>query len=190
MLPFLIVALIVARVKGYKPFVIFKSFTVYPFLVLEIIFWIFQYMIANGNQEVIRYAGLLKTLFFAYLLLPIFYYHLYRSALVGSGLVLIGTLMNKLVMQVNGGKMPVKFTLSKWTGFANEATFYIPGSIHIGMSNQTKLNFLGDILDFGYCVMSIGDIIMKAYFIIIFYKMIQIMNQNINQSKNLRGSRV
>ncbi|HBN86290.1 MAG TPA: hypothetical protein DDZ89_20900 [Clostridiales bacterium] len=183
MLLFFIIALVIARIKGYKPFIIFKSYILYPFLVLEIIFWVLQYMMANGNMEVVQFAGMLKTGFFIYLLLPVFYYKLYKSALLGSGLVLLGTLMNKLVMHVNGGKMPVKFTLSKLTGFANETTFDLPNSIHTRMSEYTNLNILGDIFDFGYCVMSIGDIVMKAYFVIVFYKMIEIMNSSVNEKQ-------
>jgi hypothetical protein len=176
LLPFLIAAFVIAWIKGYKPFVIFRSFIIYPFLALEIVFWVFQYLSAKGNLDVIRYAGILKTGFFLYLILPVFYFKLYRSAIFGCGLVLVGTLLNKLVMNANGGKMPVKFTFSNLTGFSNEATFSAPGAIHIGMSEQTKMNFLGDIFDFGYCVMSIGDIIMKAYFVIVFYNMIVLLN--------------
>lgn len=184
MLPFFLISLVLARIKGYKPFLIFKSFALYPFLILEITFWILQYLTARGNLEVVRLAGMLKTGFFLYLLLPVFYYKLYKSALLGSGLVLAGSFLNRLVMAVNGGKMPVKFTLSKLTGFANEATFDLPEAIHIKMSEQTKLNFLGDLFDFGYCVMSIGDIVMKAYFVIVFYKMIQIMNLKEDRENN------
>lgn len=176
MLPFFIIAMVISRVKGYKPFLVFKSYILVPFLVLEITFWILQYLMAKGNLDVVQFAGMLKTGFFIYLLLPVFHYKLYKSALLGSGLVVLGSFLNKLVMHVNGGKMPVKFTLSKWTGFANEATFDLPSAIHIRMSEGTRLNFLGDVLDFGYCVMSIGDIIMKSYFVIVFYKMIEIMN--------------
>ncbi len=178
MLPFFIIAIIIAWFKKYKPLNIFKTYTIYPFIFFELMFWVMQIMASYGIQETVRYAGILKFCFFASLLIPIFHFKLYKHALIGSGLVFVGSIMNKLVMQANNGKMPVFFSVSKITGFANEAMFNAPGSIHIMMSSETSLNFLGDIFDFGYCVMSVGDIIMKTYFIIIFYQMIKTLNQN------------
>ena len=184
MLPFLLITMLIARLKGYRPSSIFKTFTILPFLFFELLFYVMQYLAALGIQDVVRFAQPLKFCFFASLLLPIFYFKLYKHAILGSALVLTGTLLNKTAMWANNGKMPVHFTLSKLTGFANESMFDAPGSIHILMDQSTKLNILGDFIDLGYCVMSIGDIIMKAYFVIVFYQMIRIMEQRRKKIEN------
>lgn len=183
MLPFLLAAMVISRIKGYKPFYIFKTYTIYPFIGVEILFWIMQILVSSGYDETVKFASILKLCYFACLLIPVLKFKLYEKALLGSGLVIIGSLMNRVVMNANGGKMPVYFTISKFTGFANEDLFNATGSIHIKMMDSTKLKFLADYLDFGYCVMSLGDIVMKAYFIIIFYQMIKILNENVYGKK-------
>lgn len=71
----------------------------------------------------------------------------------------VGILLNFMVLTANEGKMPVwRGAVTYYDSVANKLTDY-----HIVMTHKTKLNFLGDIINFGVAILSIGDILMTVF---------------------------
>jgi hypothetical protein len=91
-------------------------------------------------------------------------------AFVGVGLTAVGTLMNRIAINANGGKMPVYPTVSKWINYYREGQ--LNGTIdqlHVLMDDSSRLVFLADYIDFGLCVLSPGDVLIHAFASIIIY---------------------
>lgn len=85
----------------------------------------------------------------------------------GFYLIMLGMLLNIIVMLANGGRMPVEMTaaahLSPQDVPALEAGTY---GKHIAMSDETNLNFLGDIIYLRspyphHTIVSIGDLLLS-----------------------------
>ena len=87
---------------------------------------------------------------------------------------LAGTVMNKVVMHYNGGKMPVFPSFSYLTGYTTpEMLTSGVDSIHIMGDASTKLPFLADFIDVGYSILSIGDIFIRGFVFIMLYATIK-----------------
>jgi len=149
---------------------IIKAYALYPLLFLEIGFWVLQVTVFMHNYYFIQYASYVKSAYLYVMFIPIIVYKLYKPALCGSASVLVGTGLNKLVMSANGGKMPVYPTLSYYTGYYSKEAMPVTGNIHCIGTAATKLKILTDYIDVGYCILSIGDLLVHAFtFIILFY---------------------
>ena len=74
--------------------------------------------------------------------------------------------------------MPVFPNLSYWTGYANREAFSKVNDIHILGSATTKFKILTDVIDLGYCVLSIGDVFIRVFAFIIIFKAIEESNKN------------
>lgn len=173
MLETILLAFIVAKLKGYNISNIFKNWAIYPVLVLELCVWISQIMIFNNNYSMIKFAAVLKALYLCSYLGLIFKYDLYRQALIGSGFVLAGGLLNDIAIRLNKGFMPVFPTLSYVTGYVKENTFDIVNDIHILGGPETKVKILTDFIDLGYSVLSIGDVLIRVFVFMIIYSSIR-----------------
>jgi len=166
----IILALLVAKVKHYSLMPIIKAYALYPLFLLEIGYWGLQATIFMHNYYFAPYASYVKSAYLYVMFVPIIVYKLYKPALCGSAFVLVGTGLNKLVMGVNGGKMPAYATLSRYTGYYNETPMLTPGNIHCVGTAATKLKILTDYIDVGFCILSVGDLFVHAFiFIILFY---------------------
>lgn len=170
-------AFILAKIKGYKLLPALKSFSLYPLFLVEATYIFFQVNIFAGNYYFLQYAGFLKSAYMYVLIIPILFYKLYVPAIAGSGLVFLGTILNKIVIFFNDGKMPIYPTLSKLTGY------YKVGSIekgndalHILVNENTKLVFLTDYIDVGYSIMSLGDVLIHSFIFVIVYYTIKAVN--------------
>ncbi|OOO69623.1 hypothetical protein BS638_02170 [Clostridium tepidum] len=169
MLETIILALIVAKLKGYKIKPIFKSWHIYPVLVIEFIYLIIQIHIFLGNYSIVEHIKILETIYICSYLFIIIKYDQYISAVIGSIFIYLGSMLNKFVIRANNGKMPVFPTLSYFTGYAKPDSFIKVNDIHVLGDSSTKFKFLTDIIDVGYSIMSIGDIFIRFFvFIIIF----------------------
>lgn len=177
MIEVVIIALIFAKIKGYnlKPF--FKSWTVYPILIFEAMYIFFQINVFMGNYEFINFAPWFKDIYMYLFLIPIFWYKEYIPALIGSGFIFVGTLLNHLVMAANGGKMPAFPSLSYLTGYISPDIFSQVNDIHILGTADVKLKFLSDILDIGYSILSIGDVLVRVFVFIIIYVTVKKTNE-------------
>ncbi|MDD4165094.1 MAG: DUF5317 family protein [Eubacteriales bacterium] len=174
---FILAGLLIAKIKKYRVFVIFHTIDFYPLFFVEAVYIFFQANALFDNYSYVKYSKLIQMAFTISLLLPILRRKLYAQSIAGAGLVVAGTLMNKLVISANEGKMPVFATLSKLTGYYKEGIFSKGiDELHIEMSSSTKLNFLADYIDTGFSIMSIGDVLIHSFVSIILYYSIKSMD--------------
>lgn len=173
----IIIALIFAKIKGYKIKPLFKTWIIYPILFMELMCIIVQIGIFNENYEVIKYASVLKTVYLCSYLPLIFKYEQYISAIIGSVAMVIGGVLNDIAIYANNGMMPVFPSLSYITGYATVESFSKVNDIHILGNSETKLEFLTDIFDIGYSILSLGDIFIRFYVFIVIYKSIKYINE-------------
>lgn len=173
----IIIALIIAKIKGYKIKPLFKTWAIYPIVFMELIYLYTQINIFNENYEVIKYVGILKTVYLCSYLPLVFKFEQYISAIVGSAAMVIGGVLNDIAIAVNNGMMPVFPSLSYITGYAKVDAFDKVDDIHILGGPETKMKFLTDIFDTGYSVLSLGDIFIRFYVFIIIYKSIKRLNE-------------
>jgi hypothetical protein len=163
-----LLAIIVAKLKGYRIWKALVKPAFYPFYIVEITHIIFQVNIFLQNYSVISYAPYLKTASLYTLLLPIFVYKLYLPALAGSGFIITGTVLNEIVKHANGGKMPVYPTLSRLTGYYRDGMLE-NSPLHVLINSETKLKILSDYIDVGYSILSIGDLFIHFFVCIVFF---------------------
>jgi hypothetical protein len=177
MIETILLAMLISKIKGYKLKPMLKSWAFYPALGFTLFYVFLQITIFCGYYEFIKYAGILETAYTFTFLFLIFKYELYFSAIMGSITIFIGTTLNKIVMSVNGGKMPVFPTLSYLTGYAKPDSFLKVKDIHILGNEATKLKLLTDYIDIGYSILSIGDIFIRFFTFIIIYNSIKCVNK-------------
>lgn len=177
MIETIIIALVFAKSKGLKIKYIFRNWTIYPIILMEIIYIFVQINIFNANYSVIKYVEILKIIYFCSYIPLILKYNQYLSAIIGSFFMIIGGFLNDIAIRANGGKMPVFPTLSYFTGYIKSDSFIRVNDIHILGDCTTKFKFLTDIFDLGYSVLSIGDMFIRFYVFIIIYKSIKYINK-------------
>ncbi|MBD5645032.1 DUF5317 family protein [Clostridium botulinum] len=176
MLETIILALIMAKLKGYEIKPLFKSWHIYPVVTIELIYIIIQINIFLENYSLIRYAKILEAIYICAYLFIIIKYEQYTSAIIGAIFILIGSMSNKIAIGVNNGRMPVFPTLSYFTGYAKPYSFVKVNDIHILGGSSTKFKFLTDIIDVGYSIMSIGDIFIRLFVFIVIFNTIKHIN--------------
>ena len=176
MLETIIISLVFCKIKKFKIGPLFKSWAIYPVLFMEIIYIIVQANIFMENYEVIKYSGILKTIYLCSYLPLVFKFKQYIASIIGSIFVVIGGILNDIAISANNGYMPVFPSLSYITGYAKLDSFDKVNDIHILGSSSTKLKFLTDIFDIGYSVLSIGDIFIRLYIFIIIYNVVKYLN--------------
>lgn len=169
----ILLALLFAKIKGYKIKPLFKSWAIYPLIVFEIIYLLGQVTIFSGNYKFIGFIASLKIFYLITYLLLVFKYEIYVSSIIGAGFVLLGGVLNDIAIKVNGGFMPVYPTLSYITGYINPETFNLVKDIHILGDSQTKLKILTDFIDIGYSILSIGDVFIRVFVFLIIYNSIK-----------------
>lgn len=106
---------------------------------------------------------------------------IYIQAIMGSLFVLVGGLLNDIAIKANNGFMPVFPTISDSIGLLNKNDLGKVDNLHILGTESTKLKFLTDIFDIGYCVLSLGDIFIRVYVFLIIYSVIKEINTKENQ---------
>lgn len=186
MIETIVLALIFSRIKGYKIKKILKCYSLYPIVLFEIIHVILQIQISTGNYSNITLARSYKTFYMYLFLIPIFKYKEYIQGFIGSLFIFLGTLLNNLVIYINGGRMPVFPSLSYYTGYVNSQSLDAFKSIYFLGDSSTKFKMLSDWIDVGYSVLSIGDILIRVFvFIIIYTTIIKINIAKENQLVNI-----
>ncbi|WP_415337470.1 DUF5317 family protein, partial [Clostridium perfringens] len=96
---------------------------------------------------------------------------------IGSLFILAGTFLNHIVMAANGGEMPVFPSLSYLTGYLKPNTISKVNDIHMIGTSTVKYKYLSDIIDIGYSVLSIGDILIRVFVVIIIYVTVKKTNE-------------
>jgi hypothetical protein len=176
MIETILIALLVAKIKGYNLKLLFKSWVIYPILGYELFYTILQATIFLGDYRFVKYASILKPLYLYLFLFPIIKYKKYYSAIIGSAFIFIGSTLNNIAIKANDGSMPVFPTLSYWTGYVKEDSFMRINDIHVMGNSATKLKFLTDIIDIGYSILSIGDIFIRCFAFIVIFNVIKHVN--------------
>lgn len=169
-------ALALAKLKKLRLRPLLKTYSLYPFTLLTVVLIYFQACIFFNDYRWIKYAGYIKSIYLFSLIIPFLAYKLYKPGLLGALLIIFGTALNKFVMWQNGGKMPVYASLSKLTGYYNEAAIRTEDTIHAVGGVSTKYKILTDYIDIGYSVLSIGDVMIHSFAFIILYYVIKEVN--------------
>ncbi|MFA9399317.1 MAG: DUF5317 family protein [Clostridiaceae bacterium] len=186
MIETIFLAIVISKLKGYKPSRLFKAWPIYLIISFELIYILLQILIFNDNYSFVKYSSVLEKCFLILFLILALLYQQYLSAIIGSACIIIGGLLNNLAISSNNGKMPVFPTLSYLTGYVTHKSWMVVGDIHILGTSTTKLKFLTDIFDLGYCVMSIGDIFIRTFVFLIVFNTIKELSKDIylKKSKN------
>jgi hypothetical protein len=175
MLPYLLLALILARIKGYRLKPVLKAYPLYPYAFAEIFYLFLQANIFMHNYSFIKYTAILTNFYLYTLIIPVMFYKLYKPGIIGSLLIITGTFLNKFVINQNGGKMPVYATLSKLTGYYDQTAIGSADNLHVIGDVSVKYKYLTDFIDTGSSILSVGDLLIHSFiFIIIFYSIKEI----------------
>jgi len=164
-----ILAMIFAKLRHYNLKYAFYSWTFYPVLLTQCILVFFQMSIFFGTYYFIHFVPIVEPIIILAFLFSIFFYQLYTTAIIGSICIGIGSLLNKFVMAQNGGMMPVYPSLSYLTGYATPQSFQIADGVHILGSEMTRYKLLTDYIDFGYCILSPGDVFIHLFTLLMLY---------------------
>ena len=170
MLETILLAFLFAKIKKLDIKPIFKTWHIYPIVVLEIISIIGQVMIFNENYQMLRIVSFLKTIYLTSYLFLVFKYEIYNIALIGVACVFGGGILNDLAIKANGGFMPVFPSISYITGYVKPESFNVVNDIHVLGSSASKFKILTDYIDLGYSILSVGDVFIRVFvFLVIFY---------------------
>lgn len=178
MILFILLGVLFAALRGKRPRSLLHEPSLIPLAVLEIVFWVFQISAWRGDYRFVPYGSWLQTASILSLLWPILKFRLYPRALAGAAMVCAGSLLNRIAMAANAGSMPVYPTLSRLTRYYQEGAIAASGDArHILMSGDTKLNFLGDFIDVGFSVMSVGDLMIHGFVALVVYGVAARLNE-------------
>ena len=177
MIETILISLIFCKIKKLNIRELFKSWTIYPILIMEVICIILQINIFMKNYIFLKYVNILKVFYLCSYLPMIFSYNQYIAAILGSVFVSLGGILNDIAIKANNGYMPVFPSLSYITGYANLEAFEKIRDIHILGNLNTKLKFLTDIFDIGYSILSLGDIFIRGFVFIVIYNTVKNLNQ-------------
>jgi hypothetical protein len=119
-----------------------------------------------------------------------FVFGLYRPALIGSGSVVIGTLLNDFVIAQNNRRMPDFPSFSYIIGYVKPSTFTVVHDIHVLGNAATHWKLLTDYIDLGYCILSPGDLFIHFSVFLMLYYTIKAVNLRYNsdiQTYKIKG---
>ncbi len=122
-----------------------------------------------GNYDVVKWAPWFKK--YIYVLVFNTYILVQRVCKCFNWIVIYFSrnFLNHIVMAANGGEMPVFPSLSYLTGYLKPNTISKVNDIHMIGTSTVKYKYLSDIIDVGYSVLSIGDILIRVFVVIIIY---------------------
>lgn len=176
MLSTIFIAMIFAKIKGFKVKPLFSAWPFYPILFIELIFAFIKVATMLENYDFVQFVPFLKSIYLYPYLIPIFVYKLYKPAVIGSVSIFIGTFLNRFAIAQNGGKMPVFRSLSHLTGYLKPEQLAKTSNLHIWGDESTKWKILTDFIDCGFVIYSIGDLFIHFFVFIVIYKTIKTLN--------------
>lgn len=172
----IIAVVLLARYKRFRLRYLFHTWTFYPILLMQLLMLVAQLSLGLGWYGLVPLAPYLEPAVILSFLFALLAYSLYKPAMAGCGCILAGTVLNKLAIAQNGGHMPVYPTLSYLTGYVKPATFGTLDTLHVLGDAGTKLKFLTDYIDYGYSILSPGDVFIHLYVCIMLYALIRAVN--------------
>lgn len=197
-----IIAFLIAKIKGYKWRYLFKHWSIYPILLICVIHIYSISLMVKGEYWFLEYAKYIKYSSLSLYFILVWKYKLVDISLfeeinnkkdkpwlvgitspvvVGALFAFVGSKLNQIAMFYNGNKMPVFPNVSFNTGYSKLDMFEkaLPfKDFHIFGNNLTNMIFLTDIFDFFYAVMSIGDIFLRIFVGLVIYYSIKQSNKN------------
>lgn len=174
---------LLAKVRHYKLKYLFYSWTFYPVLIVQCLLVVFQFSIFFDTYYFVRFVPIVEPAIILSFFFALFVYRLYQPAILGSVSVVFGTLLNKFVIAQNGGKMPVFPSLSYLTGYLAPDMLGSMDGLHVLGSADTKFKFLTDYIDYGYSILSLGDVFIHLFVCVMLYSMIVAANEQYGVSK-------
>ena len=180
----LLISLILSKIRRLKIKYLFYSWTFYPVLLTQVLLIFFQASVFWGTYYFIRFASAMETAIILSFLFPMLVFKLYKPAMLGSGSIIFGTILNKFVILQNGGKMPAYPSLSYLTGYVKPEAFGVADSLHVLGSEATKFKFLTDYIDLGYSILSPGDVFIHLFSYLMLYYTVKAVNIRYNTSLN------
>lgn len=172
----IIAVCLLAKRKRYQLRYLFHTWTFYPILLVQLLTVVFQASIFLRTHIFVPYGRYVIPLVILSFLFSMFAFSLYRPAILGAGCIALGSVLNRIVITANGGHMPVYPTLSYLTGYAQPEMFGVVDTLHILGGEGTRLPYLADVIDLGYSIVSIGDVLIHLYICIMLYALIRAVN--------------
>lgn len=178
-----LLAMIFARIKGIKLLDIMRRWEFYPVFICAIIYFFLQVGIFQGYYGLLIISNTYKVMYSAAIFYLIYRFKIYKPGFFGVAVMLGGMALNQMVMHANAGKMPVFPTLSLKTGYITADKINTIDGLHIIGNSATRLKYLSDILDVGYCIMSLGDVLVRVFlFIVLYYSFRSIKKQGLSNT--------
>jgi hypothetical protein len=184
MLETILAAIILGKIKHFKIRFLFFTWSFYPVLIMQCILIFFQICALFGNYYFVQFASYTKIMVIISFVFPMLVFQLYKPALIGSGSIVVGTLLNKFVIFQNNGKMPVFPSFSYLTGYVKPYTFQAVRDIHILGTAASHWKILSDYIDFGYSILSIGDLFIHFFSFLLLYYTIKSVNLKFNSKSS------
>ncbi|MEA4998462.1 MAG: DUF5317 family protein [Candidatus Limiplasma sp.] len=172
----IILVCLLAKLKRFRLQFLWRTWTFYPVLLVQLMAIAFQVSFFLHSTVFVPFAGYLIPAVILSFLFPMVAFSLYTPAMIGVGCIAAGSVLNRLVIAANGGHMPVYPTLSYLTGYARPDMFGVLDTLHVLGGEGTRLAFLSDVIDFGYSILSIGDVLIHLYVCIMLYALIRAVN--------------
>lgn len=166
-----------AKLKRLRLGYLVYTWTFYPVLLAQLLAVACQASLFFGVTTLVPLVPYLEPAIILSFLFAMFTFQLFRPATVGAGCIVAGTALNRLVIAQNGGHMPVFPSLSYLTGYVTPASFGTLDTLHVLGGAQTKLPFLADVIDYGYSILSVGDVLIHLYVCLMLYALIQAVNR-------------
>jgi len=177
MIETIFLTLIISKIRGYKLKLILKEWTFYPVIILTLVYIVINVTMFYGYYGFVKYSKILEMIYLSTFLFLIFKYELYNSAIIGSVFVFMGTALNKIAININGGHMPVFPSISYYIRNDNIDLFAKASELHVLGNRLTKVKILTDYIDLGYSILSIGDIFIRYFTFIIILNAIKYINK-------------
>jgi len=193
-----------AKFKGYKwseILNIFKHWSMYPIILACVLNVYIIYLMIQSEYWFLQYSNHIKNITFLFYIILIIKYKLINISIfkniniqnngqlitsltspviIGTLFATLGSKLNQIAMFYNNGKMPVFPSNSLSTGYSKIDMFEkaeVFKDFHIWGDHTAKLIFLTDTWDIFYVIMSLGDILIKLFAVIILYYTIKQINE-------------
>jgi hypothetical protein len=173
----IIAVCLLALLKRFRLRYLLRTWTFYPILLVQLCLIAFQASLFFRYYGFTPFARYVEPAVILSFLPALLVFGLYKQAFAGGACIVAGTVLNRIVIAQNGGYMPVYPTLSYLTGFVTPETVERLSGLHQVGVNDAKLVFLADIIDYGYSILSIGDVLIHLFACIMLYSLIKAVNR-------------
>lgn len=196
-------SLVFSRFKGYKwsqIFKLIKHWSFYPILMTMVFHIYFIYLMIKGEYWFVQYSNYIKTVSILFYLILIWKYNLFNISVfknikvdkkplltvitspvaIGVLCMVTGSILNKIAMIFNDGKMPVFPNVSMSIGYTKVDMFDKMlqfNDWHVLGNFNTHLIFLSDFIDGFVFIASPGDILIRVFIGMIIYYSIKQINK-------------